>query len=150
MSTFDPKKSREALGFIQHYGFTPGINFFEKSDTVTQVNKGNDEVNVLLSETSDLRHVLMSVCELLKTQEGDREQPINIYIHEKNKEVLCRDVLLLTVLCEVGLPPRERMEIYLDIQSNNLIRERTQNFLDEINKELIQLITEDDRCKSVI
>lgn len=42
------------------------------------------------------------------------------------------------------------MEMFLDLQGNCLIRERTQAYLDEVTKELIQLITEDSKCKSVL
>ena len=40
--------------------------------------------------------------------------------------------------------------MYLDLFGNTLIRDKTASYLEEITPELIQLITEDEKCKSVI
>ena len=58
-----------------------------------------------------------------------RENPINIYLHEKDLECLCRALLLLTVICETQLSQRERMELFLDLYANSMIRERTNAYL---------------------
>ena len=42
------------------------------------------------------------------------------------------------------------MEIFLDLMGNCLLRDKSSEYLENIAKELIQLITEDDKCKSVI
>jgi hypothetical protein len=70
----------EALGFIAYWGFTPSINFF----TGTQVSLDDDsqEINVLVSECSDMRHILRSLAESLPL-ESVRQKKINIFIHEK-------------------------------------------------------------------
>lgn len=59
-------------------------------------------------------------------------------------------MLWLTLLCETGLAARERMEIWLDLFGNTLIRDRTQQYLEQAAKELVQFITEDDKCTSVL
>jgi hypothetical protein len=86
----------EALGFISLWGFTPSINFYKG----TPLSLGTDvEQNILISECADLRHLLMTLGESLPLEQA-RKSPLNIYIHEKNKENLCRDLLLLTLICE--------------------------------------------------
>jgi len=45
---------------------------------------------------------------------------------------------------------RERQEMFLDLYGNSMIRDKTSAYLDQITKELIQLVTEDSRCKSVL
>ena len=45
---------------------------------------------------------------------------------------------------------RERMEIYLDLFGNTKIRDKTAKWLEGVIPELIQLVTEDDKCTSVI
>lgn len=78
-----------------------------------------------MTETGgDARHILKTVCDILPL-EKDREHPINIYFHEKNKENLARVVLFMSLFCETGLSQRERMELYLDIFGNCLIRDKT-------------------------
>jgi len=79
-----------------------------------------------------------------------RENTINFYIHEKEKENLARMILFLTLFCETGLSQRERMEIFLDLMGNCLLRDKSSEYLENITKELIQLITEDEKCPSVI
>jgi dynein assembly factor 3 len=66
-----------------------------------------------------------------------RTQPINIYIHEQKKENLARVLLFLTLFCETGISVRERMEMFLDLYGNSLVRDRTSQYLDEIVPELI-------------
>ena len=80
----------------------------------------------------------------------ERTQPINIYVHENAKENIARIMLWLTLLCETGLSSRERMEIFLDIYGNALIRDRSQQYLEQAAKELIQFVTEDDKGTSVL
>jgi hypothetical protein len=94
----------EAIGFISLWGFTPSIDFFqgtghglgEKSDT-----------HVLLSECADIRHLLRTLADNLPLKQ-DKEGTLHVYIHEKQKENLCRDLLLLTLICERQLSMRER------------------------------------------
>ncbi len=88
----------EALGFVSFWGFTPAVNFFKGTDLSLDLND-DKEINVLLSECSDLRHLMISLAESLPLK-SPREKPINIYIHERQKENICRDLLFLTLLCE--------------------------------------------------
>ena len=84
------------------------------------------------------------------TKEKAREHKINIYVHEKNLECIGRDLLFLTLICETSLSKRERMELFMDLYGNTLIREKTDAYLQGITNELIQLVTEDERCQSVL
>lgn len=103
-----------------------------------------------MSETGgDARHILKTVSDIVPLKK-ERKNPINIFLHEKNKENLARTILLLTLVCETGLSARERMEIFLDLYGNCLIRDKSSQYLQGINKELIQLVTEDDKCTSVL
>ena len=114
----------EALGFTQFWGSTPAINVFEGCDHVDPSADGS-EINILMSETGgDARHILKTVCDILPMQK-ERTHPINIYFHEKNKENLARIVLFMTLFCETGISERERMEMYLDLFANSLIRDKT-------------------------
>jgi dynein assembly factor 3 len=90
-----------------------------------------------MSETGgDIRHLLKTVSDILPLKEN-RKHPINIYYHETAKENLARLVLFLTLLCETGISQRERMEMFLDLYGNTLIRDRTVTYLNEISIELI-------------
>lgn len=122
----------EIIGHIQLYGLSPSINFFE--DSLIDLADDDKEVNVLLSETCDLRHVMKSLAdELIKPEmkalKDGRKNPVNLYIHEKNLECLARDLLFLTIMCETGMSKRDRMELFLDIYGNILLRDKSDSYL---------------------
>jgi dynein assembly factor 3 len=137
----------EALGFISLWGFTPSIDFFQGTDLSLE---SEQELNVLITECADIRHLLRTLSDNLPLKSGQREKPLNIYIHEKQKENLCRDILLLTCICERNLSMRERQEMFLDLYGNSMIRDKTAGYLESIVKELIMLITEDERCQNML
>ena len=121
-----------ALGFTMLWGHTPAINFFAETDTTE-----DRELNVLLSETGgDARHLMKSLSDILPLKKA-RTQPINIYIHEKFKENIARDILWLTLINETGMSSRERMEMYLDLVGNCLVRDKSAAWLEGIVHELI-------------
>lgn len=150
-----------SLGFMAFYGLSPSINFFEESKI--DVVEDTGPINVLLSQVGDIRHILKSISDVvpltkkkkvkgkMKPQPcGPRKHPINIYLHDTNYEVLGRALLLLTLICETSMSKRERMELFLDLYGNALIRDKTDTYLQGVVNELIQLVTEDDRCPSVL
>jgi hypothetical protein len=125
----------EALGFIMLWGYTPAVDAFKGTDI--DVSKDDKDINLLFSETGgDARHVLKTIADLLPLKTA-RKNKINIYYHEKNKENLARLVLFLTLICETGIARRERMEMFLDLYANSLLREKTAQYLEEITHELI-------------
>jgi hypothetical protein len=68
----------ESLGFTQFYGLTPSIDFLK--DTHIDATKDDKELNVLLSECGDLRHVMKTLSDLILKLDKKRQHPINIYI----------------------------------------------------------------------
>ncbi len=111
----------EAVGFVPFWGFTPAINFFKGTPYSLDQDK---EINVLLADCTDLRHILRTLTESLPLSKI-RAAPLNIYVHETYKENLCRDLLLLTLMCETHLSQRERQEMFLDLYGNTMIRDKT-------------------------
>ena len=126
----------EAIGFIAFYGLTPSIDWFDTSEIDT--SDDSKPINVLLSEVADIRHIMMTLSNLTPLEGGQqRTKPINIYMHDKQLENLARSLLFLTLICETSLSKRERMELFLDLYSNCMIREKTDAYLQSILNELI-------------
>ena len=83
----------EALGFISYWGFTPSIDFFKGSnlelsssrkDQVIAQDEDSRDLNVLISESGDIRHLIRTLAENLPTRDAKkRTGTLNIYIHEK-------------------------------------------------------------------
>jgi Domain of unknown function (DUF4470) len=150
------KVKMEALGFITYWGFSPSIDFFKgtnyelsssRKDPVLADDDDSRDINILITECGDLRHLLRTLSDNLPTKDGKpRKGKLNIYIHEKQRENLCRDLLFLTLMCEKQMSMRERQETFLDLYGNSLIRDKSANYLENIARELIQLVTEDERC----
>ena len=53
----------ESLGFTSFWGFSPAIDFFKGSEHL--INQIDYPMNILISECSDLRHILKSISDLL-------------------------------------------------------------------------------------
>mmetsp|Transcript_10524 Transcript_10524/g.20225 ORF Transcript_10524/g.20225 Transcript_10524/m.20225 type:complete len:289 (-) Transcript_10524:11-877(-) len=117
-----------AVGFVSFWGFTPALDFIE--------NK-TGELHVLIAGSGDLRHLLRSIAEHVPEASLD----LHVYICETAKEVLARDILLLHLINELELPIRERVELFLDLYGNALMRERTAEYLDLRVRPLIQVVT---------
>jgi Domain of unknown function (DUF4470) len=79
---------------------------------------------------------MKSVSDLVPMKK-ERKHKINIYIHEKEFGCLARDLIFLTILCETALSKRERMELFIDIYSNCLIRDKTDLYMQGVLEELI-------------
>lgn len=118
-----------AVGFVSYWGFTPAIDFLAGK---------SGEIHVLVAGTGDLRHLLKSISEHISS-EGAVD--LHVYICETAKEVLARDLLLLHLINEIELPIRERVELFLDLYGNALLRERTAEYLDLRVRPLIQVVT---------
>jgi len=70
--------------------------------------------------------------DLLNSVKEKKEKAINIYFHERNLENLARVVLLFTVMCETAISQRERMELFLDLWGNCMIRARSNEYLQSV------------------
>ena len=44
-------------------------------------------------------------------------------------EVLARDLLFLTLICETSYAKRERMEYFMDLYGNTKLRDKTDQYL---------------------
>lgn len=109
------------MGHIQHWGISPAadLSAFETA------HPAPSPYRVLLSGCSDIRHILKTLCDLgqRETSSGKRQFTcIEFYVHETNKELLCRSLLFLHIIHETHLSFEERIEIFLDLYGNAMIK----------------------------
>lgn len=64
----------ESIGFTHFWGLSPALNVIDKEYE-------KDTLNVLLSGTSDLRHILKTLADNLEDPKNIKN--INFYFHEK-------------------------------------------------------------------
>ena len=90
-----------SIGFCNFWGVTPFINLFETGKELKEPS--TKEINVLLSNSNDLRHIIFTLYNLFISQNKKKvKYPlINFYIHETHKENLCRNLLLFHSLLNV-------------------------------------------------
>lgn len=100
--------------------------------------EGDEPINVLILDGADLRHVVKTLAKK-RPQEHRR---LRFYLLEKHPEVLARHLLFLQVVNNKALPIRERMELFLSLYGNTLVRERDSTYLSEIAPEFVELITD--------
>jgi hypothetical protein len=88
----------------------------------------------------DCRHTLATICSHLRQQAqndhraGSRPQGtelLELYVYEPEPELLARHMLLLALLFEPSMAPRERAEAFLELHGNALLRQSTADWLGE-------------------
>ena len=140
-----------SIGFVNFWGVTPYINLFETEDELIKNVSVKDPVNVLISNSNDLRHFIFTVYKLFVSQKekGTNYRPINFYIHEDHLEVLCRDLLFLHLITDRNKSIIERCEMLMEIYGNCLLPSRTIDYINTVYKLLISYICQDKKSKPV-
>jgi hypothetical protein len=82
-------------------------------------------VRILMSGCSDIRHILKTICDINgeeQVQKSKKYSNIEIYFHETNRELLSRCLLFLHLIHETSLNFDERIELFLDLYANAMIK----------------------------
>eukprot|EP01017_Pseudomicrothorax_dubius_P039229 TRINITY_DN5984_c0_g1_i7.p1 TRINITY_DN5984_c0_g1~~TRINITY_DN5984_c0_g1_i7.p1 ORF type:complete len:211 (-),score=26.46 TRINITY_DN5984_c0_g1_i7:505-1137(-) len=119
------------------------LNVLENQDRF----KDQEAIRCLLFETSDIRHILKTLSDVCLNPAFEGKK-IHFYFCEKNKENLARANLLFQTIQQADLSARERMELFLDLFGNALIREKSAAYLDSCIKDLMNLVSEDPKTKT--
>ena len=140
-----------SIGFVNFWGVTPFVNLFETEEELIKNTSNKDPVNVLLSNSNDLRHFIFTIYKLFVNQKekGVEFRPINFYIHEDHLEVLCRDLLFIHLLTDRNKSIIERCEMLMEIYGNCLLPSRTIDYINIVYKLLISFICQDKKCQPV-
>lgn len=97
-------------------------------------------VNILIAGGADMRHVLKTVARHRRCAPGRR---LRFYLHEAHHEVLARHILFLQIINNTRMSVRERMETFLSLYGNSLVREKDSLYASDIAKEFVELVTDD-------
>jgi len=97
-------------------------------------------VNILVAGGADIRHVLKTVAR--RRGGGKRGPRLRFFLHETSHEVLARHMLFLQVINNKALPARERMELFLSLYGNTLVRERDCRYVAEMADEFVEMVTD--------
>lgn len=132
-----------SIGFVNFWGVTPCYNIFE---TEKEKLKTSKEINVLISNSNDIRHILKT----LHQTQGDERPRINFYIYETSTENLARSFFFLHLLHDRSLSVKDRVEIFMEVYGNTLLSTKSAEYLNLIYKALCNFITGDKKYKGVL
>lgn len=101
--------------------------------------EGDETINILIIGGADMRHLVKTVSRRRRQHAGQR---LRFFLHESHHEVLARHLLFLQIVNNKALPVRERMEIFLSLYGNTLVRERDSTYVNDIASEFVELVTD--------
>eukprot|EP00747_Dinoflagellata_sp_TGD_P161789 gnl/TRDRNA2_/TRDRNA2_178704_c0_seq1.p1 gnl/TRDRNA2_/TRDRNA2_178704_c0~~gnl/TRDRNA2_/TRDRNA2_178704_c0_seq1.p1 ORF type:complete len:620 (-),score=125.42 gnl/TRDRNA2_/TRDRNA2_178704_c0_seq1:174-2033(-) len=96
-------------------------------------------VNILVAGGCDIRHVLKTVARRRRHPAGTR---LRFFLHDVQAEVVARHILFLQIINNTSLPIRERMETFLSLYGNTLIREKDSLYVSKLVTELVDFVTD--------
>lgn len=132
-SSSSSSKKPAVIGFDED-GFPIISTEKEESSSTQQETENNNgsssttskPINILLMGAADIRHIIMTLSRIKRTELGKSKRPINFYIFEPSLRVHCRHLLFLQLLLVdlVTLSELEdRISVVLEIFGNSLLRE---------------------------
>jgi hypothetical protein len=68
----------EGIGFLSYYGFSPMIDYFRDAPSHQDPALDEKEINVLVSDSGDLRHTLKSLMDLSEKVKTGRKFKLNV------------------------------------------------------------------------
>lgn len=133
-------ESAESLGFVQYWGASKWLNLLKDS------NNEQKEYKIFISGGSDMRHIFKTCLELA----SQKDIKLTFYVHEKYKEPLCRQILMLLILHTTNYTYRERTDLFLDIYGNSLLRDKTAIYINKVVPYIDSLISDETKFTSAL
>ncbi|PSN38353.1 Dynein assembly factor 3 [Blattella germanica] len=125
------------------WGISPALDVVDllKKHGHKGIWESSEDLHVLLVGTADARHILKTVAQWYR---HGLSQSIHFHVHEKNTDLVARQMLLLTIALEppdqLGL--HEKMLIFLELYGNTLVRPTTAHYLGRKSAQLVHMITD--------
>ena len=140
-----------SIGFVNFWGVTPCVNLVETEEELLKNVSIKDSLNILVSNSNDLRHFIFTIYKLFVAQKekGAEHRPINFYIHEDHLEILCRDILFIHLITDRNKSIIERVEMLMELYGNTLLPSRTIDYINIVYKLLISFICKDKKSNPV-
>ncbi|GIL63277.1 hypothetical protein Vafri_17380, partial [Volvox africanus] len=136
---------------VHHFwGISPALDLgslLPEGDDAATLLPVDQPIRILQVAPYDARHTLTTICRatrhpVLQNQKRKQDEPVQLVVWEDSPEGLARHVLLLAVLLDGAIPPRERGEMLLELHGNAVLRERAAAYLDEKARQLEALVVD--------
>ena len=122
----------QGAGSIRFWGFTPPLDL---GDAAKDVVDPSAPLRALVVGPGDTRHLLATLAATAQraaaaAADGKPAPALfEMSVYEDRPEGLARQLLLLSIALDFELPRRERAEVYLEVLSNTLVREKTSAYI---------------------
>lgn len=100
------------------------------------LSKDDAEINILLSNSNDIRHILKTFFE--NFENNKKKYKIKFYIYERHRENIARLLVFMHIIHDIQLSMRDRIELFMEIYGNTLLSSRTADYLNNLSKILIK------------
>jgi len=134
--TIEVEKLREDIAAEMEADIAAGTYIPEESP----LPEGDEPANILIAGGADIRHILKTVARRRRTAPGRK---LRFFVHESHHEVHARHILLLQVINNTSMNVRERMETFLSLYGNTLVREKDSLYVSDIGSEFVDLVTDE-------
>ena len=124
-----------SIGFCNFYRVTPAYNILKNE--VSDVSTDNKtEINILLSNTNDIRHILKTLSNTFEKRSTlsieASSLSINFYQYETFKENLARTILFMHIIHDLAVSIRDRVEVLMEVYGNTLLSSRTAEYISNL------------------
>lgn len=140
-------RMNSSYGNITWWGFSPALDLLDLMNK-REAELDEKNINVLLVGSGDGRHIIQTLLSFCKAESTSKT--INFYIQEYCFETMARQMLLLNLLLQSAdddLGVHEKMEMFLEIYGNSLIRNDTDMYLSKQCDEFVKIITDPSYAK---
>ena len=131
-------------GNISWWGFSPSCNL---SSFLPNLTDSPTECNILLINNHDPRNIIHTICSVKGSSDQSlKNTKFNFYVVEPSVEQVGRYMLMLNTILDENFGLQEKMETFLEIYGNSLLRNATSEYVIRKANEFIDVVTDPDRC----
>eukprot|EP00898_Chlorokybus_atmophyticus_P001883 jgi/Chlat1/2696/Chrsp180S02869 len=135
----------------QFWGYSPALDFRVLGGLLEGKGKKQEQEQeqllVLQAGAGDCRHLLTTLCMTARHQPSNQHddrlaisQRVVVYTHEDDVATLARQLLLISVATDTSLHARERVELFLELHGNCMLRDSTAAYLEDQAQLLAEVV----------
>ena len=131
-------------GNISWWGFSPSCNL---ASFLPRFSETPNECNILLINNHDPRNIIHTICSLnSSTDQSFKKTKLNFYVLEPSVEQFGRYMLMLSSVLDENFGLQEKIETFLEIYGNSLLRNTTSEYIMKKSNQFIDVVTDADLC----
>ena len=142
----------DGYGNISWWGFSPSVDLADHFPSQGEQNgseTGPRECNVLLVNSHDPRHIVHTICQSFRSSTQEQKMKMNFFVLEPFVEQVGRYMLLLNVILDESFGLQEKVETFLEVYGNSMLRNPTAEFVAAQSEKFIKAVTDLELCSQL-